>query len=41
MSKLLVEKRDRIAYLTLNRPEAKNAIDPELHELLWAAWTPG
>jgi enoyl-CoA hydratase/carnithine racemase len=38
MPKLLYEKRDRIAYLTLNRPEAKNAIDPELHELLWGAW---
>lgn len=38
MSKLLVEKRDRIAYLTLNRPAAKNAIDPELHQLLWDAW---
>ena len=38
MSKLLVEKRDRIAYLTLNRPEAKNAIDPDLHRLLWEAW---
>jgi enoyl-CoA hydratase/carnithine racemase len=38
MAKLLTEKRDRIAYLTINRPEAKNAIDPELHELLWAAW---
>ena len=38
MSKLLYEKRDRIAYLTLNRPEAKNAIDPELHRLLWEAW---
>jgi enoyl-CoA hydratase/carnithine racemase len=36
--KLLYEKRDRIAYLTLNRPEARNAIDPELHELLWQAW---
>jgi enoyl-CoA hydratase/carnithine racemase len=36
--KLLHEKRDRIAYLTINRPEAKNAIDPELHELLWRAW---
>jgi enoyl-CoA hydratase/carnithine racemase len=35
---LLYEKRDRIAYLTLNRPEAKNAIDRELHEALWAAW---
>ena len=38
MPKLLTEKRDRIAYLTINRPDAKNAIDPELHELLWAAW---
>ena len=38
MPKLLYEKRDRIAYLTINRPEAKNAIDPELHELLWQAW---
>jgi enoyl-CoA hydratase/carnithine racemase len=36
--KLVYEKRDRVAYLTLNRPEAKNAIDPELHELLWRAW---
>ncbi len=38
MPKLLVEKRDRIAYLTLNRPDAKNAIDAELNELLWDAW---
>src|SRR4051795_7685303 len=38
MSKLLYEKRDRIAYLTLNRPEAKNALDPDLHQLLWDAW---
>jgi enoyl-CoA hydratase/carnithine racemase len=38
MPKLLYEKRDRIAYLTLNRPEAKNAIDPELHQLLCEAW---
>ncbi|MEA2495342.1 MAG: hypothetical protein QOJ29_3253 [Thermoleophilaceae bacterium] len=38
MSKLLYEKRDRIAYLTLNRPEARNAIDPDLHQLLWDAW---
>jgi enoyl-CoA hydratase/carnithine racemase len=38
MAKVLYEKRDRIAYLTLNRPEAKNAIDPETHELLWEAW---
>src|ERR671937_2175753 len=38
MPKLLYEKRDRIAYVTINRPEAKNAIDPETHELLWSAW---
>ncbi|HYZ30541.1 MAG TPA: enoyl-CoA hydratase/isomerase family protein [Thermoleophilaceae bacterium] len=38
MTKLLYEKRERIAYLTLNRPDAKNAIDPELHQLLWGAW---
>jgi enoyl-CoA hydratase/carnithine racemase len=38
MGKLLYEKRGRIAYLTLNRPEAKNAIDPELNDLLWEAW---
>src|SRR6187200_3638110 len=38
MSKVLYEKRDRIAYVTLNRPEAKNAVDPEMHELLWQTW---
>ena len=38
MSKVLYEKRDRIAYVTINRPEVKNAIDPETHELLWRTW---
>jgi enoyl-CoA hydratase/carnithine racemase len=38
MHKVLYEKRDRVAYVTLNRPEAKNAIDPETHELLWRTW---
>jgi enoyl-CoA hydratase/carnithine racemase len=38
MPKVLYEKRDRIAYVTINRPEAKNAIDPETHELLWQTW---
>lgn len=38
MPKVLYEVRERIAYVTINRPEAKNAIDPETHELLWAAW---
>jgi enoyl-CoA hydratase/carnithine racemase len=38
MPKVLYEKRDRVAHVTLNRPEAKNAIDPETHELLWQTW---
>jgi enoyl-CoA hydratase/carnithine racemase len=32
--KVLYEKRDGVAYITLNRPEVKNAIDIESHELL-------
>jgi len=36
--RVLYEKRERIAYVTLNRPEARNAIDPETHELLWRTW---
>ena len=38
MPPVLYEKRDRVAYVTLNRPEAMNAIDPEMHEALWATW---
>ncbi len=38
MSKLIYEKRDRIAYLTINRPEARNAIDPDVHRLMVDAW---
>jgi enoyl-CoA hydratase/carnithine racemase len=38
MTKLLYEKRDRIAYLTINRPEARNAIDPDVHRLMIEAW---
>src|SRR3954447_23999620 len=38
VSKVLYEKRDRIAYVTINRPEAKNAIDPDTHELLRQTW---
>jgi enoyl-CoA hydratase/carnithine racemase len=38
MSKLTYEKRDRIAYLTINRPEARNAIDPDVHRLMIEAW---
>src|SRR3954466_11649012 len=39
MPKALYEKRERIAYITFNRPEAKNAIDPEMQELLVEIWT--
>jgi enoyl-CoA hydratase/carnithine racemase len=38
MPKVLYEKGDRIARVTINRPEAKNAIDPETHDLLWQTW---
>ena len=34
----IYEKDGRIARITLNRPEARNAIDPELHETLIAIW---
>ena len=36
---MLYEKRERIAYVTINRPEAKNAIDPETQDLLVETWT--
>jgi enoyl-CoA hydratase/carnithine racemase len=39
MSKVLYEKRDRIAHVTINRPEARNAIDPDVHRLMIEAWT--
>ena len=32
------ESRDRIAYVTLNRPEAKNAVTPEMHEEMCRVW---
>jgi enoyl-CoA hydratase/carnithine racemase len=38
MAKVLYEKRDRIAYVTINRPEARNAIDPDVHRLMIEAW---
>jgi enoyl-CoA hydratase/carnithine racemase len=38
MPKLLYTKRDRIARLTINRPEARNAIDPDVHRLMVEAW---
>ena len=35
---LIYEKQDGIAYLTLNRPEVRNAVDPETVLELIAAW---
>lgn len=37
--RLLYEKRDRIAYVTLNRPDAKNAIDLYMHAELCQIWS--
>jgi enoyl-CoA hydratase/carnithine racemase len=38
MIEISYEHRDRIAYITLNRPEAKNAITPEMHEEICRIW---
>lgn len=35
---LIYEKKDRIAYLTINRPETHNCIDPETAVALHRAW---
>ena len=39
MPHLIYEKRDGIAYLTMNRPEKRNALTPEMLIQLAAAWT--
>jgi len=38
MGKVLYEKRDRIGYVTLNRPEARNSLDDEMNDALWNVW---
>ncbi len=38
MNKVICEKRQKIFYITLNRPEALNALDDELNEELWSVW---
>jgi len=38
MEKAVYEKKNRIAYVTLNRPDALNALDDEMNDELWAIW---
>lgn len=38
MPKVLYEKRNRVGYITLNRPEALNALDDELNSELGTVW---
>lgn len=35
---VLYEKRDRIAHVTINRPESRNAVSPEVHRAMIAVW---
>ncbi len=39
MPTVLYEQKDRLVTITINRPEAMNAIDPETHQALIEAWT--
>lgn len=38
MAKIEYQKKDQIAYITLNRPEAMNAIDDEMIEIMGEIW---
>src|SRR5262245_41650001 len=38
MGKAIYEKKNRIAYITLDRPEVLNALDDEMNDELWAIW---
>ncbi len=35
---VIIEKKNRIGYLTLNRPEVLNALDQETLQALWRGW---
>jgi enoyl-CoA hydratase/carnithine racemase len=39
MDKVIYEKRDRLAFVTLNRPDALNSLDDELNGELWEVWS--
>ena len=36
---VIYEKRERIAYVTINRPEVMNALHPPAHEEFWEVWS--
>ena len=36
---IIYEKKDRIAYITINRPEVNNAIDGKTNDELFEAWS--
>lgn len=38
LAKVRHEKKGEVAYVTLNRPECKNAVDYDTHRLLCEAW---
>lgn len=38
MKKAIYEKKNRIGYVTLNRPDSLNALDDELNDELWTIW---
>jgi enoyl-CoA hydratase/carnithine racemase len=38
MNEIGYESRDRIAYVTLNRPAAKNAVTPDMHQEMCRVW---
>lgn len=38
MGTVLFDRRNRVGYITLNRPNALNALDDELNDALWEVW---
>ena len=38
MNNVIYEKKDRIAFITLNRPNALNSLNDELNDELWDVW---
>lgn len=39
MEKVKYEKKNRIGYVTLNRPDVLNALDDDLNHALWQIWS--